>query len=182
MTKRRKLLPETDFFYRSSTTTVYLIHFDRKVKHAQHYIGSTIDLDRRLQEHQRKWPKYALTDKDLERLANAGILSAANLERVLTLCGRTFRRKTTFRAALVRYCDRSLAAADVLGIMKIARKHRSNGLIMTANQLGVPWRLAMTWRANREFEHLLKRGKHAQRLCPICCGEGDDALPDYIPF
>lgn len=33
--------------------TVYLIHFTRKLHHAQHYIGYTEDLDRRILEHQR---------------------------------------------------------------------------------------------------------------------------------
>ena len=32
-------------------STVYLIHFDRPYKHAQHYLGSTSNLKRRLQEH-----------------------------------------------------------------------------------------------------------------------------------
>ncbi len=30
---------------------VYLIHFDRKFKHAQHYIGYTADLDQRIYDH-----------------------------------------------------------------------------------------------------------------------------------
>lgn len=32
-------------------TVVYLIHFDSKYKHAQHYLGSTKDLSRRMAEH-----------------------------------------------------------------------------------------------------------------------------------
>lgn len=31
--------------------TVYLLHFDRPLAHARHYIGSTDDLDKRLQRH-----------------------------------------------------------------------------------------------------------------------------------
>lgn len=31
--------------------TVYLIHFDNKYKHAQHYIGITCNLKRRIREH-----------------------------------------------------------------------------------------------------------------------------------
>ena len=31
--------------------TVYLIHLDRKVHHAQHYLGSTDDLNARIAEH-----------------------------------------------------------------------------------------------------------------------------------
>lgn len=33
------------------STTVYLIHFDQPYKHAQHYLGSTKDLPKRLSEH-----------------------------------------------------------------------------------------------------------------------------------
>jgi predicted GIY-YIG superfamily endonuclease len=32
--------------------TVYLLHFERKLHHARHYLGYARDLDRRLQEHQ----------------------------------------------------------------------------------------------------------------------------------
>lgn len=35
------------------TTVVYLIHFDEPYKHARHYIGSAVDLDKRLEEHAR---------------------------------------------------------------------------------------------------------------------------------
>lgn len=31
--------------------TVYLLHFERKLHHAQHYIGVTDDLDARMAEH-----------------------------------------------------------------------------------------------------------------------------------
>ncbi|MBN1886948.1 MAG: hypothetical protein JW850_03125 [Thermoflexales bacterium] len=31
--------------------TVYLLHFERKYKHAQHYLGWTVDLDHRLAAH-----------------------------------------------------------------------------------------------------------------------------------
>lgn len=30
---------------------VYLIHFDEKLKHAQHYLGSTDNLEQRLERH-----------------------------------------------------------------------------------------------------------------------------------
>jgi predicted GIY-YIG superfamily endonuclease len=33
------------------TRTVYLLHFDRKLHHAGHYLGSADDLDRRLAQH-----------------------------------------------------------------------------------------------------------------------------------
>lgn len=55
--------------------TVYLIHFHSKLHHAQHYLGWTNDLERRVQEHRdgagsrlmevaRVWPEG---DRDLER-------------------------------------------------------------------------------------------------------------------
>ena len=33
------------------TSIVYLLHFDRPLPHARHYLGSTADLDARLAEH-----------------------------------------------------------------------------------------------------------------------------------
>jgi predicted GIY-YIG superfamily endonuclease len=33
------------------TSTVYLLHFSRPLHHARHYLGSTSDLDQRLNEH-----------------------------------------------------------------------------------------------------------------------------------
>ncbi len=33
--------------------TVYLIHFDEKLSHAQHYLGSTADLASRLDRHRK---------------------------------------------------------------------------------------------------------------------------------
>ena len=40
--------------------TVYLIHLDRKVHHAQHYLGSTDDLDARIAEHSTStWDELA---------------------------------------------------------------------------------------------------------------------------
>lgn len=174
-TTRRKLYPERDLFYRSTKTTVYLVHFDRKVGHAQHYIGSTNDLSRRLLEHQRKWPRYCLTAKALSTYL-------PRWNALLAIQDRVFRRKHTFLAAATRCLEYDLSNEEKMILLSLARKHKANGLVMTANQRRIPWRLAATWQANREFEMMLKRGKHAQRLCPICCGEGEDALPDYIPF
>lgn len=33
--------------------TVYLLHLDPPVEHARHYLGWTLDVDRRLAQHQR---------------------------------------------------------------------------------------------------------------------------------
>jgi predicted GIY-YIG superfamily endonuclease len=35
------------------TSTVYLLHLDRPLSHARHYLGSTADLEARLEEHRR---------------------------------------------------------------------------------------------------------------------------------
>ncbi|MDP9403828.1 MAG: endonuclease [Actinomycetota bacterium] len=35
----------------STTDTVYLLHFERRYRHAGHYVGSTSDLDARLAAH-----------------------------------------------------------------------------------------------------------------------------------
>lgn len=35
----------------SATSYIYLIHFDQPFKHARHYIGSTNNVDERLDEH-----------------------------------------------------------------------------------------------------------------------------------
>ena len=35
----------------ASSSVVYLIHFDQPYYHAQHYIGTTIDLERRMAQH-----------------------------------------------------------------------------------------------------------------------------------
>jgi hypothetical protein len=35
----------------SRTSTVYLLHFARPIGHAQHYMGSTSDLEQRLADH-----------------------------------------------------------------------------------------------------------------------------------
>jgi predicted GIY-YIG superfamily endonuclease len=48
--------------------TVYLIHLDRPLAHARHYIGFTDDLERRLHEHQQ-----GNGSKMLAAVARAGI-------------------------------------------------------------------------------------------------------------
>lgn len=36
-----------------SSSVVYLIHFERPYRHARHYLGTTNNLDQRLQQHAR---------------------------------------------------------------------------------------------------------------------------------
>jgi predicted GIY-YIG superfamily endonuclease len=47
---------------------VYLLHFDRPLAHARHYLGSTDDLERRLHEHE-----HGNGSKLLAAVARAGI-------------------------------------------------------------------------------------------------------------
>lgn len=48
------IYPVNDFFLRSKDTLVYLIHLEHPVGHSQHYVGSTINLERRLRQHRYK--------------------------------------------------------------------------------------------------------------------------------
>ncbi len=48
--------------------TVYLIHLDRPLAHARHYLGSTDDLERRLHEHEQ-----GNGSRTLAAVARAGI-------------------------------------------------------------------------------------------------------------
>lgn len=45
---RAELLSRLDFDFAAH---VYLIHLQKPLKHARHYVGSTIDLARRIQQH-----------------------------------------------------------------------------------------------------------------------------------
>lgn len=150
--------PEFDLFDRE-TVTVYLIHFVTPICHAKHYIGSTEDLDRRIHEHRRKWPLYRLDDDALR------MMPSPIDDTLSVLCGRNFRRKHTFLTAI----HDVLQTHDFdLLLLKLARKHKSNGLLMTANQQHIPWVVAQTWQAPRTFEQKLKRQKNARRYCPVC--------------
>lgn len=44
----KKLPPKT---YPGVPGTIYLLHFERPLKHAQHYLGWTADLESRLRDH-----------------------------------------------------------------------------------------------------------------------------------
>lgn len=52
----------------SEPITVYLIHFSRAFKHARHYLGSTNDLEKRLEDH-----KNGRGAKLLRHVSEAGI-------------------------------------------------------------------------------------------------------------
>lgn len=78
-----------------TTDTIYLIHFDKPYKHARHYMGSTSDLEARLEAHRngrgsrlmeviaqagitwqlvRTWPGDRKTERRLKKWHNAPAL------------------------------------------------------------------------------------------------------------
>lgn len=155
--------PELDMLYRSDTCTVYLLHAARPVFNSQHYLGSTEDLARRLNEHARVWPLYRFDDTTMNDLVDQ--LPDAALYKLSALMGKTFRRKETALKAIRRQIG--FEAFD-LEILRAAKRHKSNGLVMTWNQRQIPWVVARTWKANRDFEMFLKRQHNLRRYCPVC--------------
>jgi hypothetical protein len=158
--------PELDLWYKSDTTTVYLLHFATPIHGAQHYIGSTTDLDRRMHEHRRTWPLYRIDETALNTLAHT--VPDTLLDALAPLYEQNFRRKHTFLKALHKHLADE--THDLL-CLKAAKRHKSNGLVMRANQLDISWCVARTWKANRDFEMYLKRQKNARRYCPVCHDE-----------
>lgn len=167
--------PELDFFYHSETCKVYVLHFARPIYRAQHYIGSTEDLDRRVQQHQRVWPLYRIDAKTLTLLE--GRVPEHMLAELETMSGKNYRRKHTFLEAIHHRIG--VDCFDI-AFLTAARKHISNGLVMRANQLKISWHVARVWKANREFETYLKRQKNARRYCPIC--QGESPPEEELPF
>lgn len=157
--------PELDLFYRSDTCTVYLLHASRPVHKAQHYCGSTEHLDRRLHEHRRKWPLYRIDDDAINALVD--VLPDTVLGELEGLYGKTFRRKHTALNAIHR--ELGTESFDV-EILRAARRHKSNGLVMAWNQREISWAVARTWKATRDFEMYLKRQHNLRRYCPVCHG------------
>jgi hypothetical protein len=155
--------------------TVYLIHLARPISRAQHYIGSTEDFDRRMREHQRKWPLYRLEQGSFDALT--AIMPGTMLAQLVDLEGRNFRRKHTFLQAVHTRID---CRSFDIALLKAARRHSSNGLIMAANQRGIPWTVARIWQADRAFEFRLKRQKNARQYCPVC--HGTPGIFDEAPF
>lgn len=167
--------PELDMFYRSDTCQVYVLHFSRKIYGAQHYVGSTEDLDRRVKEHQKKWPVYRLDEAALNALADR--VPDQILEELDSMVGNTYRRKHTFLDAL--HYRIGVECFDI-EFLHAAKRHTSNGLVMRANQLDISWCVARTWNANRDFEMYLKRQKNTRRYCPVC--QQTDAPEESTPF
>lgn len=124
---------------------VYLIHFDQMYQHTRHYIGSTNDLERRLQEHRRKHPHYFWEDKHYRRY------------------------HTLIHAFLQKYSPEYLQAHQ-FELLHQARRDHGVPILMAVNRAGIPWQIAQVWQADRQFEYYLKRRKHASRFCPVCNG------------
>jgi hypothetical protein len=147
-----------------------VVHLHTKIARAQHYIGSTNDLARRMQQHQRTWPLYQLTDDVYDGLL--GSMPPSVLDKLRNMWGRRYRRKHTFLNA-VHNCL-GMNCFD-LPLLKAARRHRSNGLLMTANQRSIAWCVSRCFLAAREFEFTLKRQHQIRPFCPVCQGS-------YVPF
>lgn len=154
----------------TGTEFVYVIHMYGNVARASHYVGSTIDLTRRLKEHQRVWPLYRLTADDIAAICDTVPPQIAG--ELDSIEGKRFRRKHTFLRA-VHECI-GFDCWD-FPILKAARKHTSNGLIMAANQRSIAWTVARCFQADRNFEYKLKQQHKIRHHCPVCRGE-------YMPF
>jgi predicted GIY-YIG superfamily endonuclease len=98
-TNLQRLTPEMDFFYQSKDVTVYLIHLFEPVAHAQHYIGSTINLERRLRQHGYK-----------RKNGGSPLLKEANKRGVFWCVAETWKASRDFERYLKkqknarRYC------------------------------------------------------------------------------
>jgi predicted GIY-YIG superfamily endonuclease len=72
------------------TTTVYLLHFsDKLANHAQHYVGSTNDLDARLAAHASG--------------AGAAIMAAVKRAGLTFICARTWAGDRQLERRIKRY-------------------------------------------------------------------------------
>jgi predicted GIY-YIG superfamily endonuclease len=79
--------------------TIYLLHFDTPYKHAKHYIGWTLDLDRRIEEHQAG---NTASGRLMAVIAQAGI--KFQLARVWTEATRSYERSLKRRGGASRIC------------------------------------------------------------------------------
>lgn len=122
---------------------VYLLHFEQQYQHVRHYIGSTNDLERRLQEHRRKHPCFVWQ-------------------------GKRYRRYSTILKALAQDYNEQELEAQKFELLRQARRDRGVPILMAVNRAGIEWQIAQVWQADRQFEMYLKRRKHASRFCPIC--------------
>jgi hypothetical protein len=148
---------------------VYLLHFDRKIARAQHYLGSAVDLERRLKQHQHTYPCFRFSESTFASLPK--LLQ----DKLQPLQGKIYRRHHTILKALQFLLGDQLDQHR-FAILRAAKQHTgSSGLVMAANQRGIPWQVAKVWQADRSFEKYLKSRKGARLFCPMC--NGDD-----LPF
>ena len=124
---------------------VYLLHFDQPYQHARHYIGSTMDLERRLPEHRRKHPCFHYQ-------------------------GKRYRRYSTILNAFAQEYSAEELETQKFELLRQARRDHGVPLLMAINRAGIPWQIVQVWQADRRFEYYLKRQKHASRFCPVCNG------------
>jgi hypothetical protein len=146
---------------------IYLAHLDRLLHRVQHYLGSTNDLHRRKQQHQRKYPSFRFHDL----LYSDGFgIDRQILEALKPLRGKSFKRYHTLDAALHKYLGPQ-ASLYKFRIMSAIKQHNTNGILMAANRCDIPWRIVRVFRADRKLERTLKKRKLSFRLiCPACQG------------
>lgn len=124
---------------------IYLIHFNYNYQHTCHYIDSTNDLERRVKEHRRKYPRFVWQ-------------------------GKCYRRYSTILKALSQEYSEQELAARKFDLLRQSRRDHGVPLLMAINRAGIPWQIIQVWQADRSFEFYLKKQKHASRFCPICQG------------
>lgn len=124
---------------------VYLVHFEQPYQHTRHYLGSTTDLERRLQEHRRKHPNFVYQ-------------------------GKRYRRYSTILKALALDYSEQELETQKFELLRQARRDHGVPILMAVNRAGIEWQIAQVWQADRSFEFYLKRRKHASRFCPVCNG------------
>ena len=94
---------------------VYLIHFDKKYKHAQHYIGFTENLDQRLHDHEHSTRGARL----LQVVKDAGI--NFSVVRTWPDGDRTFERHLKNMKKSSCYCPVCIAERRKTNKQKVVR-------------------------------------------------------------
>jgi len=91
MRELRRLYPERDLSFQSHEVTVYLIHLSQPIGKSQHYVGSTLHLDRRLKQHRYKRKK-----------GGSLLLKEANKRGILWDVAKTWQASRDFERYLKR--------------------------------------------------------------------------------
>jgi hypothetical protein len=84
---------------------LYLLHLEPRYKHAGHYLGWAVDIDRRIAEHRAGGSKAS-------PLVRAAIAAGADVQHVRTWAGgsRTLERRLKRGGGLSRHCPTCRAA------------------------------------------------------------------------